>query len=411
MRIIRALIFPLQKVLFKLIIVALKLGRFFVPLPRPTVYSGPGASIQLCKTIGHFGIKRVLIVTDPMISKLGLLDNITLGLEKSGVGWDIYDGVEPDPSYEIIEEGLVAVKSCSSDAILAIGGGSSIDTAKVISVRATNEDKSVEQLAGILKVKNTGMPLFVIPTTAGTGSEATVAAVVSDPKTREKMVVIDPMVIPGVAALDPELMTGLPPGITAATGMDALTHAIEAYISTIATEETDNYARAAVKMILQNLRRACENGEDLQARDAMAMASFYAGLAFNQTSLGYVHAIAHQFGAFYQTPHGLANAIVLPHILDFSLGATEPRLAELAVDTGLGAAEESDRELAHKFVSEIKRLCSKLDIPEKLDALEQKDIPAIVSGALKEAHYQYPVPKYMNRDQCELIISRMLPSI
>ncbi|BFM18539.1 iron-containing alcohol dehydrogenase [Maricurvus nonylphenolicus] len=401
------MIFSIQTAFYKAIKASMKLGQILIPQPRPTVFSGPGSSIELAQTLGHLGYQRVLIVTDPMLPKLGLLDKITQTLDNAQVGWQIFDGVEPDPSFTIVEQGLTMTRSYNADAILAVGGGSSIDTAKVVSVRATN-NKAIAKLAGNLKVRKRGLPLFAIPTTAGTGSEVTVAAVVSDPQTREKLAIVDPKVIPSAAALDPALMTGLPASITAATGMDALTHAVEAYVSTLATEETDDYARAAVKMIFNNLPKACANGDDLAARGAMATASFYAGLAFSQASLGYVHAIAHHFGAFYHTPHGLANAIVLPHILEFSQEAAAPKLAELAVTIGLGNASDPDRVLAQRFVEQVKTLCRELDIPETLDALEKKDIPAIVKGALKEAHYQYPVPKYMDAKQCSRLVEQML---
>lgn len=282
-----------------------------------------------------------------------------------------------------------------------------MDAAKVIAARMTN-DVPIGKLVGVLKVRTAPVAIFTVPTTAGTGSETTIAAVVSDPVTNQKTPVIDPKLVPIAAALDPELMTGLPPHITAATGMDALTHAVESYISRHAAPDTDVYALSAIKMIMKHLPVAYEDGNNLAAREAMALASFYAGAAFTKANLGYVHAIAHQFGAFYHTPHGLANAIVLPKVLDYSLPAAQSRLAELAVATGLGHQSEDDTALAKKFVASVKELNAQIGIPVTLDKLKKEDIPAIVKGALKEAHYLYPVPRYMDNKQCTDMVTGML---
>jgi len=371
--------------------------------PKPTLFTGVGSSLELCSAIGQMGTRRVLIVTDAGLVKIGLLDDIQKKLTECGVEVVVYDGVEPDPTYNQIEAGLAMLLKNDCEAILAVGGGSPIDAAKVIAARATN-DKPIEKLAGLFKIRQECLPLYVIPTTAGTGSEVTVAAIVSDPVTNTKTPVMDPKIVPLMAALDASLMTGLPPAITAATGMDALTHAIEAYISINASEETDRYALAATKMVMKNLPVVYANGQDIEARQSMALASCFAGLAFTEASLGYVHAIAHNFGAFYHTPHGVANAIVLPHILEFSKDSAADRLADLAVASGLQTGGESEEELADKFIDHIRSMLKAFDIPEKLDALKEEDIPAIAKAALKEAHYNYPVPEYMEQAQCEEIL-------
>lgn len=355
------------------------------------------------------GVTRILIVTDEMLSKMGLLDAVKNQLEQLGIGYVVFDKVVPDPGYQIVEDGVAKGKAEHCDAVLGFGGGSSLDAAKVIAARMTNT-VSIKKLVGVLKVKRPPVPIFTIPTTAGTGSETTIAAVVSDPDTNQKTPVIDPKLVPVAAALDPELMTGLPAHITAATGMDALTHAIESYISRHAAPDTDVYALSAVKMIMKYLPVAYENGTDLEAREAMALASFYAGAAFTKANLGYVHAIAHQFGAFYHTPHGLANAIVLPKVLDYSLPAASERLAQLAKATGLGSEADDEQTLARLFVDSVKELNQKIAIPATLDKLQAADIPAIAKGALKEAHYLYPVPRYMNYNQCTQMVSEMLHS-
>ena len=401
--------FSLKVIFYRVLMALLKLVTVLIPAPKPTIYSGSGSAIKMCTTISHFGANKLLIVTDEMIVKLGLLDEIIAELDKLGIAYAVFDKVVPDPSYGVVDAGVKAAIESKSDSILAIGGGSSLDAAKIIAAKLTNP-KPINKLTGILKLKEPCVPLFVIPTTAGTGSETTIAAVVSDPNTNQKTPVIDPKLVPIAAALDPDLMLGLPPAITAATGMDALTHAIESYLSMHASPETDNYALAAVKMIMQHLPTCYENGQDKEAREAMALASFYGGAAFTKANLGYVHAIAHQFGALYHTPHGLANAIVLPYVLDYSLPASQARMADLAVAIGVGNRNESNVELAQKFVAAVKELNEKIGIPTSLAALKADDVDTIAKEALKEAHYLYPVPRYMDTEQCVQIVQQMLPS-
>lgn len=399
--------FAIRVLLYKFVMVMLKAVTVFIPAPKPTIYSGAGSALKLCESLSHMGIDKVLIVTDEMLPKLGLLDTTQKKLEELGIEYVLFDQVVPDPGYQIVEDGVAMGTKNNCNAVLGFGGGSSLDAAKVIAARMTN-DVPISKLVGVLKVRTAPVAIFTIPTTAGTGSETTIAAVVSDPTTNQKTPVIDPKLVPIAAALDPELMKGLPPHITAATGMDALTHAVEAYISKHAAPDTDVYALSAIKMIMKHLAVAYEDGSNLAAREAMALASFYAGAAFTKANLGYVHAIAHQFGAFYHTPHGLANAIVLPKVLDYSLPAAQSRLAELAVATGLGHQSEDDNALAKKFVASVKALNEKIGIPVTLDKLKKEDIPAIVKGALKEAHYLYPVPRYMDKKQCTEMVSGML---
>lgn len=401
--------FAVRVLLYKFVMVMLKLVTVFIPAPKPTVYSGAGASLKLCESLKYMGVNKLLIVTDEMLVKLGLLDALQKRLKELDIQFVVFDKVVPDPGYQIVEAGVDLGVSHQCDAVLGFGGGSSLDAAKIVAARLTNP-VAIKKLVGVLKVKIAPVPIFTIPTTAGTGSETTIAAVVSDPDTNQKTPVIDPKLVPVAAALDPELMTGLPPHITAATGMDALTHAVESYISRHAAPDTDVYALSAVKMIMKYLPIAYEDGENLEAREAMALASFYAGAAFTKANLGYVHAIAHQFGAFYHTPHGLANAIVLPKVLDYSLPAASQRLAQLAVATGLGNSSENNEVLAQKFVDSVKALNQKMGIPATLDKLKKEDIPAIAKGALKEAHYLYPVPRYMNNKQCQQMVTAMLAS-
>ncbi|ABZ76449.1 iron-containing alcohol dehydrogenase [Shewanella halifaxensis HAW-EB4] len=400
-------LFPLQVLAYKGYMKALKLAAKIIPMPKPTLFTGEGSSLELCDAMAHMGMKRVLIVTDSVLIKLGLLDAIQSRLTDSNVEYVIYDGVLPDPTYTQVESGLALYNRHRCDSILAVGGGSPIDAAKVIAARVNNHRK-IEKLTGLFRVWRAPAPLFAIPTTAGTGSEVTIAAVVSDPLTHKKTPLIDPKLVPMMASLDASLMTGLPPHVTSATGMDALTHAVEAFISMNASADTDAYAIAATRLIMQNLSKVVMDGSDIEARHNMAMASYYAGLAFTKASLGYVHAISHNLGAKYGTPHGLANAIVLPYVLDYSKEEIVPRLAELSRICGLGKDCDSDEELAQVFIEHIQGMLNEYGIASQLDTLKVEDVPELARAALKEAHFNYPVPKYMDQLQCEALIRQML---
>ncbi|NIB43975.1 iron-containing alcohol dehydrogenase [Pseudomaricurvus alkylphenolicus] len=400
-------VFSVQVVFFKLLMLVMKVVLKFIPDARPTVFSGEGSAVKLAQTIGHFGHKKVLVVTDAMLVKLGVIDPVIEGLKARGIEPVIYDGIQPDPTFSVVEEGLKRLRSEGCDSVLAIGGGSSMDAAKVMALAASNQ-RPPQDFEGKFVAKKPALPLFAIPTTAGTGSEVTAAAVISDTEENAKKLVMDPKIVPLAAALDPTLMAGLPPQITAATGMDALTHAIEAYISRLATDETDAYARAATRMIINNLETAYEDGGNMAAREAMALGSFYAGMAFTRAFVGYVHAIAHQFGGLYHTPHGLANAVVLPHVLEYSKDHINSRLADLALECELGQPGESESQLAQKFIDKVWAMNQAMGIPRTLDALKREDIPTITKAALFEAHFTYPVPKYMDKQQCQTLLNNLL---
>jgi alcohol dehydrogenase len=379
-----------------------------LPFKWPTLFEGPGSSLELCRHIAAQGHTKVLLVTDAMLAKLGLLDAMKTELANLGVTVVIYDGVMPDPTIEQIEAGVSVLKENDCKAILAVGGGSSIDAAKVIAARGKS-DKSIAKMTGLFKVFLRGtLPLYAVPTTAGTGSESTGAAVVTDPVQQIKLPIVDLTLIPIAAALDGELMTGLPAHITAATGMDALTHAVEAYISRNALKRTDALAIEATQLIIANLTIAVTDGTNVTARQAMIKASNLAGMAFTQVAVGYVHAIAHNFGALYHTPHGLANAIVMPYVLDYSKPKCASRLADLAKACNIGPNGGNNDELAEAFINHIREMKHTLDIPEKLENLRRDDIPKIAAAALKEARFMYAVPRYMDQATCEDIVSKML---
>ncbi|MES2918633.1 MAG: iron-containing alcohol dehydrogenase [Pseudomonadota bacterium] len=406
---VQAIPFPLQERFYRGLTGSLKyIGRAMQMIIRPPeIFAGPGASLLLCDALAGTGTRRLLLVTDAMLVKLGIVEPLRARLEAQGVTVTVYDGVLPDPAVEQIEAALLVLQRDRCEAVLAVGGGSAMDCAKVVAARATN-DKPVWDMTGFFKVSNAPLPIYCIPTTAGTGSEVSVGAVVSDPAAQRKLPVIDHKLVPRMAALDGRLMTGLPRMGTAATGMDALTHAVEAYIARIAIPESDQYALEAVTLIVRHLPRVMENGQDEDSRQMMSWAAYRAGMAMNRAGLGYTHGIAHNFGAHYHTPHGWANAIVLPWVLEYSKSECAPRLAQLARAVGLAAGGESDAELADKFIALVRQLKADFGIPETLQDLREADIPAIAEAALAEAHLSYAVPRYMDQATCEGLIRQML---
>lgn len=380
----------------------------FLPIPQPTLLVGPDSSSRLGQVVAGFGHGKILIVTDAIIVKLGLLTALTDALTAGGASFVVFDEITPDAPIPLIERGIDFYREHECDAIIAVGGGSSMDASKAIAVSIANPDKSLRQLAGYFKGLRNPVSIYAVPTTAGTGSEVTVAAVIADPERETKLVIIDTRLVPKMAALDPKLMTGLPPAITAATGIDALTHAVESYIGNWASPGTEGMGLSAVGLIFENLRTAYTDGGNLQAREKMSLASTYAGIAFTRANVGYVHAIAHQFGGKYHTPHGLANAIMLPHVLRFSMSAVIDRLAPLAVRAGLGYDGEDEETLAERFIDGVEQLNRDLGIPTHLAALKEADIPALAAAACKEG-LGYPVPRYMTQAECEGLIRQVLP--
>lgn len=399
--------FRIQVLFFKTLMFFLLIGTKILNFRKPQLFTGPGSSLELCDHIAGTGVTRLFVVTDAMLMKLGLLNPMLARLKEKGVTTVIFDGVEPNPTIAQIETGLAQLKREHCSAILAVGGGSSIDAAKVIGARATNPH-SIRWMGGLFRLIFKPLTLYAVPTTAGTGSEVTIAAVVSDPENTRKFAIMDPRLIPTAAALDAQLMTGLPPHITAATGMDALTHAVEAYISRNHYAATDAEAIEATRLIMQNLQNVVKNGQDLEGRANMALASFKAGVAFTSAGVGYVHAIAHNYGAYYHLPHGLANAIVMPYVLDYSKSECSDRLAQLAEVSGLKKGGESEAQLADAFIAKIRAMNEEFGIPTKVEKLKASDIPLIATAALKEAHWTYAVPRYMDKADCEGVIRQML---
>jgi alcohol dehydrogenase len=379
-----------------------------LPIPQPVLLVGPGASRRLGQAICGFGHRKILIVTDKVVAGMGLPKALIEALSAGGTAHVVFDAITPDAPIPVIEKGIAFYEKHGCDAIVAFGGGSPMDAAKTIAHSVANR-KHPRQLVGYFRGLRAPVPIYAVPTTAGTGSEVTVAAVVSDPKTNRKLVIADTRLVPAMAALDPSLMTGLPRHVTAATGMDALTHAVEAFIGQWSTGHTDRMALAAVGMIYDNLRVVYKNGRNLAAREQMALAATYAGLAFTRANVGYVHAIAHQLGGKYHTPHGLANAIMLPRVLEFLSPAITKRLAILAVRAKVGKEGQRPTILAKKFLESVEALNRDLGIPRYLDALREEDIPDLAKAACWEADTNYPVPRYMSPETCAAILRQVLP--
>lgn len=366
---------------------------------------GRDSALQLSRVIGQFGVRNLLIVTDKPLRELGVLDPTLAALDSNGVGTRIYDGVLPDPTVKLVNDGVAMLKTHGCEAVLAFGGGSSIDCAKVIALASAN-DCGAEDCVGVNKCKLPALPFFAIPTTAGTGSESTCIAVISDNVTHEKSGIIDPSIIPKAAALDPAVTQGLPAHITAATGMDALTHAIESYIGTFGNEETDFFGLACAKLVFEYLPSACSDGSNLKAREAMSLASYYGGLAITQALVGYVHAISHNLGARYGIPHGLGNAIVLPHVLELLKEDAASKMADLAVHAGIGTSGEPESVLAQKLVDRVWQLNRQIGIPETSDLIKAEDIDELVDVSLAEGS-AYPTPRFFGRDECRALIERI----
>lgn len=368
-----------------------------LPWRKPELLVGENKILELPSLIKKQGLSKVLVVTSKELVDLGLLNGLFAQMKTDSLEYVIYDGTIPNPTIDNIEEGLALYKENNCQGIIAFGGGSPMDCAKGIGARVARPNKKVSQMKGLLKILKKLPLIFAVPTTAGTGSEVTVAAVITDSSTHEKYPINDPMLIPRFAVLDPLLTVGLPKGITSTTGVDALTHAVEAYIGKGNTAETKDMAEKAVKLIYENLYIAYSNGKDIEARKNMQLAAHYAGIAFTRAYVGYVHAIAHSLGGQYGIPHGLANAIILPHLLEYYGDSIYEKLSSLANIVGIVGI--SSKEKAERFIQWIKDLNKSMGIPNRVAGIKEEDIPTLVKRALSEANPLYPVPKFMDEEE------------
>lgn len=336
--------------------------------------------------VGELGFKKALIVTDKVLGQIGIVKKVTDVLDNKNIEYAIYDETKPNPTVKNVNDGLALLKEKECDFVISLGGGSAHDCAKGIALLATNGGE-IKDYEGVDKSKKPQLPMVDINTTAGTGSEMTLFAIITDEERHIKMALVDKHLTPIIAVNDPMLMLAMPKSLTAATGMDALTHAIEAYVSTSATPITDACAEKAIELISNYLVNAVENGQDVEARDMMAYAEYLAGMAFNNASLGYVHAMAHQLGGFYNLPHGVCNAILLPHVQEYNKATSASRLAKIAKIMGGNIEGLTDEQGADLCIDMIKSLSQTIGIPEGLGVLgvKESDFETLATNALNDA--------------------------
>lgn len=370
-----------------------------LPYRNPEVYNHIPDILQILK---KEGISRPLIITDQTLSSLGATDELTKTLAKGQIPYALFDGAFPNPTTALAGIARDCYLQNNCNGLIAFGGGSPMDLAKAVGVMLARPDKSLEQLAGILKVHRKLPVLIAIPTTAGTGSETTLAAVLIHADTRHKFAINDFPLIPRYAILDPSTIHTLPVSIAATTGLDALTHAVEAYIGRSTTKQTRADAEKAVKLIFENLDAAVSH-ESSAAEEAMLKASHYAGRAFTRSYVGYIHAVSHSLSGQYNLPHGWTNAVLLPLILRRYGSAVWKKLAKLALCAGLGNPDESERILAGKFITAIEEKNNRYDIPGRIEAIKPEDIPLLASHAAREANPLYPVPVLWDQKELEKI--------
>lgn len=378
----------------------MKIACYALPWRKPKLLSFDDGVSGLPKYIKDLGYDRVLLVaSNSVLNKSGLLDGFLKEIENNKMSVKIFDKVTPNPTIQNVEDALALYKEGNCQVIVTVGGGSPMDCAKAVAGRVARPNKSVEKMKGLLKIMKKTPPLFAVPTTSGSGSETTLAAVISNPATNEKYAINDVSLIPSYAILDPKMTVGLSPEFTASTGIDALTHAVEAYIGNSNTKETKEMALKATQLIFNSLFDAYKDGTNIKARADMQLASYYAGIAFTRAYVGYVHAIAHTLGGFYHTAHGLANAVILPYVLEaYGESAYEP-LAELADAVNITSPEDDDSVKANKFITAIRQMRTDMNIPDKFDFIKKEDIPTMAERASKEGNPLYPVPKLMDKDE------------
>lgn len=370
---------------------ALKLGNYFLGYHTPEFIEGPGCVRRLPELLKKADIRSVLLVTGPNITKRGLNRGLMEALDAAAISYTVFCDIGANPTSDMVEAGVAVYREHGCEAIIAFGGGSPMDCAKAIGARIVRPGKTVAELQGLMKVFRRIPPFYAVPTTAGSGSETTIAAVITDSATHRKAAIMDPNLLPCCTVLDPELTVGLPPFTTACTGMDALSHAVEAYTNhTYNTKLENELAREAVRLIFENLPAAFRDGSDLAARQNMQKAAFYAGRAFTRGCVGYVHAVGHTVSGLHNVAHGLAMAVLLPKVMRQFGQPAHRRLAELADVCGIGGA--NDAEKANAFLDRIEQMNRDMGIPERLTMIEEADIPQMVKWAMAEANPLYPTP-------------------
>lgn len=369
----------------------LKVGNYFMGYRMPDYIEGPGCIKRMPDLLKKDNVNNILLVTGPNITKRGLNRGLMEALDEAGISYTVFNHIGANPTSDMVEEGVKLYHEKGCQAIIAFGGGSPMDCAKGIGARIARPNKSIVQLQGLLKVFKKIPVFYAVPTTAGSGSETTVAAVITDTATHHKAAIMDTHLIPRCAVLDPELTIDLPPFTTACTGMDALSHAVEAYTNhTYNTKLENDLAKQAVKLIYDNLLNAYKDGANIEARQNMQKAAFFAGRAFTRGCVGYVHAVGHTISGLYNIAHGLAMAVILPHVMRQYGPAAYPRLAELADVCGIEGASNAER--ANRFILWIEDMNREMGLPTCLDMIKEQDIPQMIKWAMKEGNPLYPTP-------------------
>lgn len=387
---------PIKAIYCRAVQTVLRAALPVLPYREPEVFHSCG---ELSTVFQKEAIRRVLVVTDSGIVRSGIAAQLEAVLDENDISYAVYDQTRPNPTVVNVEQALSLYHRYRCQALIAIGGGSSMDCAKAVGARLARPRTPLGKLKGTLRILRPLPTLIAIPTTAGTGSETTLAAVITDPQAQHKYVMNDFVLIPKYAVLDARLTLSLPPHLTATTGMDALTHAVEAYIGRSTTRQTRREALEATRLVFANVERAYRNGRDFEARSSMLTAAYRAGVAFSRSYVGYVHAVAHSLGGQYNIPHGLANAVLLPYVLESYGSCIHRKLHELAVAAGVARAQEDDAAAAAKFICAIRQLNARMGIPETLEGIRPEDIPVMAAHAEKEANPLYPVPRLMTREE------------
>ena len=374
-----------------------------------TSYHGKGAIQEIAGEVKRRGFKKAFVCSGPTIFKHGVTKKVTDVLDQAGCAYEVYTNIKENPTIENVQNGVEEYKKSGADFIIAIGGGSPMDTAKAIGIIINNpEFADVRSLEGVAPTKNPCVPIIAVPTTAGTAAEVTINYVITDVEKKRKFVCVDTHDIPVVAVVDPDMMSSMPKGLTAATGMDALTHAVEAYIGRSTTKESREKALLAVKTIYQNIETAYHDGHNHAAREQMLNAAYLAGFAFSRSYVGYVHAVAHSLGGQYNIPHGLANAVLLPEVLESYGSCIHKKLHMLGCAAGVCTEQDSIKAGAGKFIASIRTLNKNMGIPDFLSGIQERDIETMSVHAAKEANPLDPVPKLMTRKELEAFYRLML---
>lgn len=380
-------------------------GSRLLPWREPVQYRGPGAIGRIPDILALRKLSNVMVVTDRQLMSIGLPGKMLTLLKTSGIRYTLFDDVEPNPSVNTVETLRKCYLDNNCQGFIAFGGGSVIDAAKAAGARIAKPKKSLEQMGGFLRVLAKIPPIIAVPTTAGTGSENTIVAVVTDSVTHHKYALSDLSLIPYAAVLDPELTVGLPPSITAATGMDALTHAVESYLCLFVSQKCRRYSEEAVRIVFENIDKAYADGTDLHAREQMLSAAYTAGAAFTRSGLNYIHPVAHTLSGLYKEAHGRANAVILPRVLRYYGKPVHKKLASLAACAGLPVSGMSDADASSAFIEAILRLNRTLGLPDGFDYIRDEDIPQICSWAISEANPFYPVPIIYGKEEIADIVS------